>query len=195
MLLLIINQLGFSQTKLIAHKSHSGSDETFAIASENNLFENDNLGLGRMEIQEVTNLDSIVYLSNDKVLAYTSNYTQRYRFVKPDKCIKPELTKIKADTLTIKPKIFKKGLTIFDVKAIVDTLKSYNNDLSQVKYKGFDEKSKRKINRKKKSFLPIMMNFPNVPNSYILVVILAVLSTLLFFILTSLQTRKMNFSS
>ncbi len=193
--LLFISIFANSQTKLISHKSHSGSDESFAFALENDLFEGDNLGLGRMEIQEVTNLDSIVYISNDKVIAYTSNYTQRYYQAFKDKCTRDELTKIKTDTLKITPTSFKKGLTIQDVKARVDSSEIYNNDLSLVKYKDFDDKTKRKKNRNRNYFLPIVPNFPDFPNSFFLIIILSFLSVLVYFISSSLKFRKLNLAN
>ena len=191
LLFILSSCLSLAQTKLIAHRSHSGSDISFKNALENKLFDGDNFGLGRMEIQEVTNLDSIVYLSNDKVIAFSSNYTQRYRLIKPAKCIKPELTKIVADTVTIKPKVFKKGLTIAEVRAKFDTLKNYNNDLSEVKYKDFDEKTKRLKNRKRSSFFPIIPNYPNIPNSFFLIMILGFISILVYLLTCKAQLKKL----
>ena len=193
LLVLFLSLIGYSQTKLIAHRSHSGSDQSFAVAVQNELFNGDNLGLGRMEIQEVNNLDSIVYLSNDKVIAYSSNYTQRYYPQYDKKCSRDELTKLKIDTLHIKPKLFKKGLTILDVKATIDKSKMYNNDLSLVKYKDFDDKIKRKKNRKSKSFLPFLANFPNFPNSFFLIGILGFLSILVYLISSTFRFKKLIF--
>ncbi len=195
LILLFITVFANSQTKLISHKSHSGSNETFAIAIENELFEGDNLGLGRMEIQEVTNLDSIVYLSKDKVIAYTSNYTQRYYQAFKDKCTRDELTKIKTDTLKIIPSSLKNGLTIQDVKVRIDSSKIYSNDLSQVKYKDFEEKTKRKKNRKRNYTLPIIPNFPNIPNSFFLILILGFLSVLVYLISAKFQSNKLTLSN
>ena len=179
---------GFSQTKLIAHKSHSGSDQTFALAAENNLFENDNLGLGRMEIETIANLDSVVYVSKDKVIVFSSEYTQRYYQAFKQKCTRDELTKLRKDTVTIRPKSLKKGLTILEVQAKLDSSKIYKNDLTKTKFIDFDENIKKQKNRKnKKSVFPIISNFPNFLNQFFLIVILGFLSVLVYLSVSSLN--------
>jgi hypothetical protein len=176
----------YSQTKLIAHKSHSGSNETFALAVENDLFNDGNLGLGGMEISEYTRLDSVIYIAKDKVILSSSNYTQRRN--RRDVCVKDELTKIIRDTLTINPKYTKKGLTIPEVQAKLKTLKTYSNNPEEVVYKDFDEKSKRKKN--KKSIFGILPSLPNIPNSFFLAVIVTILSVLVFLIASTFKQEK-----
>ncbi|MBC7641207.1 MAG: hypothetical protein H7174_02525 [Flavobacterium sp.] len=191
--LLFVVQFGFSQTKLIAHKSHSGSNETFEIALENNLFDNDNLGLGGMEVTDYTKLDSVIYIDKNKVILSSSNYTQRR--MRSNICTKDELTKISRDTIIIKPKSQKIGITANEVLFHLDSLKYYQNDLTKAVYKDFDEKTKKKKGKKKNLVLPLIFNFPDISNYFILISIAGILSVLLYFILSSLQIRKTNFSS
>ncbi len=186
----------YSQTRLISHKSHSGSDYTFAIAIENELFDigDSNFGLRPMRIENYEKLDSVIYISENKIVRFSSEYTQRFSRVDKGKCEKDELTKIKKDTLTIKPKSKKIGLTKKEVQANLDSLKIYNNNLNEIIYKGFDKKSKCEKN-KKKSIIPLFNNFPNIPNSFFLIAILGFLSVLVYFISSSLKFRKLTLSN
>ena len=104
------------------------------------------------------------------------------------------MTKIKKDTLLINPKSIKKGLTVNEVKANLDSLKIYNNNLSETIYKGFDEKSKRQ-KKKKNLIFPIIPNFPDIPNSFFLIAIVGVLSFLVYLISSKLKFNKMELSN
>lgn len=191
LLILIFGSFGYSQTKLISHKSHSGSDQTFAIAVENDLFdiEDSNFGLPT-RTENFVKLDSVIYLSENKIVRVSSEYTQRYQKTNQQKCSADELTKIKKDTLLINPKSLKKGLTVKEVKANLDSLKIYHNNLNETIYKGFDKKSKNK-----KSILPLFINFPDIPNSFFLIAIVGVLSFLVYLISSKLKFNKMELSN
>lgn len=172
-----------SQTKLIAHKSHSGSNETFAIAFENNLFdtENSNFGIQEMEIKDYNKIDSVVYLSENKVIVFSSEYTQRFYRRNSQKCSADELIQIKKDTFYIKPVSKKIGLTALDVRTKLDSLKIYSNNLSETVYKGFERNNKLQ-KKKKKSVLPLIIKFPIIPTSFFLIGIVGVLSFLVYII-------------
>ncbi len=191
LLILIFGSFGYSQTKLISHKSHSGSDQTFAIAVENDLFDIEDSNFGYIiRTENFVKLDSVIYISENKIVRVSSEYTQRYKNSNKQKCSADELTKIKKDTIFIKPKSIKKGLTVKDVKANLDSLKIYNNNLNETIYKGFDKKAK-----KKSSIIPLFNNFPNIPNSFFLIIILSFLSVLVYFISSSLKFHKLNLSN
>ena len=190
-LILTIGFIGHSQTKLIAHKSHSGSDKTFALAVNSSLFDSvdSNLGAPPIQTKDYVTLDSIVYVAKNKVVLIKSEYTQRYRYQK--KCSKDELVKISRDTMTIKPKSNKNGLTANEVKEKILTLESYNNKPEEIIYSGFDEKSKRKKN--KKSLLDVVIDFPNLPNSFFLIGLLTILSFLVYLIAAAAKAQKPEF--
>lgn len=195
LLSLFISFVCNSQTKLISHKSHSGSAETFALAIENDLFDIEDSNFGYIiRTENFVKLDSVIYISENKVVRVSSEYTQRYKNSNKQKCSADELTKIKKDTIIIKPKSTKKGLTVKDVKANLDSLKIYNNNLNETIYKGFDKKSKRQ-KKKKNLFFPIIPNFSNIPNSFFFIVILSLLSVLVYFISLSFKFRKLNLSN
>jgi len=64
----------FSQTKLISHKSHSGSTANFATALESNLFDIKDSNFGVAPIREIkkAQLDSLIFLSDTSVIMVTS---------------------------------------------------------------------------------------------------------------------------
>lgn len=69
-----------AQTKLIAHKSHSGSNETFKIAYETGLFdiENSNLGVAPEPTVRSASLDSLIFLSDTSAVMVTSQHCSRW---------------------------------------------------------------------------------------------------------------------
>jgi hypothetical protein len=186
-----------SQTKLISHKSHSGSNATFATALENDLFdiEESNFGLSPMTIENYLKLDTVVYLSKKKIIRVTSEYTQRFNKRNKQKCSADELVKIRKDTFEITPKSKKIGLTATEVQTNLDSLKIYNNNLSETVYKNFDAKSKRKINRKKKSSIFIMPTFPKIHNSFLMIGFVGLAAVLVYFAFEKSKRAKIVFSN
>ena len=185
--LLNFSCFAFSQTKLIAFKSHSGSNKNFAIAFENNLFDLDNSNLGeyKIAVSDYTNLDSVKLISKDKIVRFTSDFTTRKYKRTNQKCTDDERIKSSIDTLIIKPKSLKKGLTPLEVKSKLDSLKIYNNTLTPTLFKGFDKKS-----NKKNFFFFTNFNFPNKNNGFIAFIIVCSASVLVyFFTLKKLQSK------
>lgn len=67
-----------AQTKLIAHKSHSGSTAHFAMITANSLFdpEDSNFGQGPEPFVKTAQLDSVIFISDSVVVMVTSAYCQ-----------------------------------------------------------------------------------------------------------------------
>lgn len=63
----------FSQTKLISHRSHSGSNNNFRRAIENNLFDIENSNFG-LSIQYVEKVDSVILKSANTILISRKKY-------------------------------------------------------------------------------------------------------------------------
>lgn len=63
----------FSQTKLISHRSHSGSNNNFRRAVEHNLFDIENSNFG-LSIQYVEKVDSVVLKSPNTILISRKKY-------------------------------------------------------------------------------------------------------------------------
>ena len=68
-----------AQTKLIAHKSHSGSIENFRIAYEGNFFDMDNSNLGVAPERDIrtASLDTLILVSDSVAVMVTSEYCKR----------------------------------------------------------------------------------------------------------------------
>jgi hypothetical protein len=184
--------IGNAQTKLISHKSHSGSNETFALAVENDLFDIVESNFGNpIMTRDYKKLDSVIYLSENKVIRVTSEYTKRFRTTDREECTKPELIKIRKDTVVIKPKSVRKGLTIKELKTNSEFLKTYN-DTAQTVYNGFDDKSKKEKTKKKKSFVPFTTsNKPNFPSYLLTIAVLSLLSVLVYYLSLKIKSRRM----
>ncbi|MBL7746893.1 MAG: hypothetical protein JNM19_05660 [Chitinophagaceae bacterium] len=137
-----------AQTKKIAFKSHSGSDENFSIALEGNLFDmgNSNFGLPS-DIDKwpshlkpgTTELDSVIFIK-DSVAVLVSH------------------KKISVTDQRISKKDTLHGRALFSRKISVDSIRKglikeiyFTNSVDSVKFIGFDKKKKRKNNS-----LPVM---------------------------------------
>jgi hypothetical protein len=69
----------FAQTKLIAHKSHSGSDRNFRIAYDAGFFDmdNSNFGMAPERTVRTASLDSLILISDTLAVMVTSEYCKR----------------------------------------------------------------------------------------------------------------------
>ncbi len=67
--------IAFSQTKLIAHKSHSGSSQNFKKSLQYDLFDiqDSNFGMVPSRYIQNANLDSLIYISKTQAVMVTSN--------------------------------------------------------------------------------------------------------------------------
>lgn len=151
---------GYSQTKLISHKSHSGSNENFRIAFENNLFdiENSNFGEMRYDVVDVNITDSVVKISENKIVVFSTEYTERYNRKTQKKCSKDERTRLLKDTIIIVPKSKRKGITEKEARTKIDSIGYYKKKSATFKYNGFDKKQKNK-----KSIFGFWTDFPDFP--------------------------------
>lgn len=78
---ILLSVIGYAQTKRIAHKSHSGAEETFLVAYENNLFgmEYDNEGLNESAYPTSPPLprplvaDTLIFTGSSVIPIYKSN--------------------------------------------------------------------------------------------------------------------------
>ena len=193
--LLLISNFGFSQTKLIAHKSHSGSDATFASAVENNLFDisESNFGVIQKEdrIERNSNLDSVIYVSNDKIIMVTSKSATVTGKMSPKSIRSLGIWKNGRDTVA-NHNLFKRNHALDSIKNVLKKEYNFINDIDKVIFVGFDNKKEIKAKRKrKKSVIPIISNEPKLPNSFFLIVVLGFLSVLVYFVST-VFSRKLT---
>lgn len=166
----------FSQTKLISHKSHSGSDAEFRIALEKNWFdaENSNLGVAPNRRERNAVLDSVIYVSDEKVILVTSEFCvesnhEDYKILNSKKWSAGKET-------VYNHKLFSKKHALDSIKEVLKTQYSFRNDIDKVVFVGYDNQAK-KTNKRKKSLIPISgYNFPSKP---LLILLLTLLSSLL----------------
>ena len=168
----------FSQTKLISHKSHSGSDAEFRIAFEKKWFDADNSNLGVAPNRRERNavLDSVIYVSDEQVILVTSEFCvesdrEDYKILSSKKWTAGRET-------VYRHKLFSKKHALDSIKDILKTQYSFRNDIDKVVFVGYDNQAK-KTNKKKKSLIPVSgFNFPSKP---MLVLLLTLLSSIIAF--------------
>ena len=130
-----------SQTKIIAHKSHSGSVHNFSKAYKNNLFDINRSNFGGPFIRPVSYLDSVIAVNDTTSILKTKS---------PNFCsingsdaqkIDPSNYNYRSETVYNHP--------LFNRKNSVKTIKSkeknknfynYSNSIKEVVFIGFKEK-------------------------------------------------------
>jgi hypothetical protein len=168
----------FSQTKLISHKSHSGSDTAFRVAIEENLFDidNSNLGVAPNRYERNAVLDSVIYVSDDKVILVTSQFCiesdrENYKILSSKKWSAGRET-------VFRHKLFSKKHALDSIKDVLKTQYSFRNDIDKVIFVGYDNKAET-TKKKKKTLIPVSgFNFPSKP---LLILLLTLLSSLVAF--------------
>lgn len=131
----------FAQTKLISHKSHSGSAETFRVALAGNLFDIGNSNLGDPRPYLKTNLDSVIYVSEAKAIWVTSEESHLGAESKPGK--KQRLNS-RRDTI-FDPAILSKKHELDSIKKRLKRDDQFSNSIDSVVFVGYDnEREKRK---------------------------------------------------
>jgi hypothetical protein len=162
---------GFSclgQTKKIAHKSHSGSIETFRTAFEADLFDMSfsNFGAYPMDnklkfstmptftIKErAARLDSVIFLSENKAIMVTSKDCG----ITSIDSIYKGIWAPGRDTVINHP-LFSKQHALDSIKTIITLQYHFSNPADSVKFIGFDNKkqaAKKKSKSKKESVFPV----------------------------------------
>lgn len=138
-----------AQTKIIAHKSHSGSNAEFNLALENNLFDidEDNLGMApeRYEIKKRNlhpQLDSVIYVSETKAIVVTStvcvsenvyNSTEtRHEVWKPGK------------EIAMNHPLFKNQHSLDSIKSVLKNQYGFENPIDDVVFVGYDNDQPKK---------------------------------------------------
>ena len=133
-----------AQTKKIAFKSHSSSEENFRIALKNNLFDMDesNFGLPSPKKVFTVSLDSVIFISDSITILVTSNYSAQTSLTKE----KPKLVRSGRDTVYNSP-LFSNKHALDSIKTILKTEKTYQNPVEKIIFIGFDSKKSKKVKR------------------------------------------------
>jgi hypothetical protein len=140
-----------AQTKLIAHKSHSGTNADFSTAFSNDLFDmdEDNLGMApeRFEIKKKhlhPQLDSVIFVSEQKVILVTSNVCTMedvYSYKKQD--TKNEVWSPGKEIAHNHP-LFSKNHSLDSIKAVLKNSYGFENPIDNVVFVGYDNNNEIK---------------------------------------------------
>jgi hypothetical protein len=180
--------IGMAQTKLISHKSHSGSNTNFRIALEENLFdiENSNLGAAPDRFERNANLDTVVYVSKGKAVMITSEHC-----VKTDrdsyKIIQSKLWRAGKDTVFNHP-LFSKNHSLDSIKNVLKEQYNFKNNIDD----NTIQKQKNKSKKQKKSIVPTITTFPSKP---LFLLLLALLSSLVVYFSWRVNQVKITVSN
>ncbi len=185
--------LGFSQTKLIAFKSHSGKNENFKIALENNLFdiENSNLGNAPNRYEKNAVLDSVIYVSDGKIILVTSKICTEYDR-NHDSIIDSRKWNAGKEEFYNHP-LFSKIHSLDSIKEVLKEQYFFKNDMDKVVFIGFDngvKKIKHDKKDKKKSEMPFVNSDAKFPSKPILILFLLFFSSIIAFFSWKTTTFK-----
>ena len=123
-----------AQTKMIAHKSHSGSSANFARVTPGGLFDDDGSNYGQAPEPTIrtAQLDSVIWLSDSLVVMITSEFCKRQ--YQP----KPRLWRAGRDTLVNHP-LYSGGFSLAEIKNRLRENYYFQNPVEQVIFIGFKE--------------------------------------------------------
>lgn len=127
-----------AQTKLIAHKSHSGSAASFKVALEGNLFDiaASNFGGPSLEFERemwiMENIDSIIYVNDSCVVKVATNYLMTNY---PDTTLTQVMER---DTVFNKPE-FSKRLGLDSIKSNLRNDMYLRDRVDSIKFIGFED--------------------------------------------------------
>ena len=136
-LVLLLSALSHAQTKVIAHKSHSGSKATFKKAYQRNLFDLNQSNFGLPDNKNIYILDKVVALNDSITLLQIRESVVCYPFNMNYKKLKKSDFKTRTDTLK-NHKIFNKKNTISFIKSAKRPYRVwFSNPIDSVAFVGF----------------------------------------------------------
>lgn len=205
--LVFISFTAFSQTRLIAHKSHSGSAATFNMALKNGLLDvrNSNFGVAPIRTVKTAALDSVIFISHDKAVMVTSEYCHiedRGRVIQVEynnEKVEKTLWKAGRDTIYNHP-LFSRNHSLDSIRTVLKDDYFFKNDIDNTIFVGYDNKTrkyKREERRRKKNTFYIGWagnnNFPSKPTLvFALILFSAVLGCVLYFIYKKRSSRTVT---
>lgn len=189
----ILTSILFAQTKLIAHKSHSGNKQHFKTSLTHHLFDSDysNFGMAPQRFVKQARLDSVIFISKSKAIVVTSSCVRDVR--KDTSSVwKP------GREIALNHPLFSKQHSLDSIKHVLKTRYYFANPIKEVVFVGYDNKKKLQSSEVKKNSIPVIGIF-NSPNSTpfnfsipFLVGILSIVSLLLGFVLFKLNNLKLK---
>lgn len=137
-ILLLSQLLSYGQTKVIAHKSHSGSHSSFVKAYRNNLFDINNSNFGRIPEKTIVILDTVIALNKSVTILKRRESINLHPAGTDYKRLKKSDFKFKTDTL-IENSLFNKKNTIQYIKSADRSKRTirFDNPIAEVVFIGF----------------------------------------------------------
>lgn len=139
MIMLFMTQyMTVAQTKMISHKSHSGTKATFKKAIYLNRKDLSASNFGGPHTKSISLLDEVKVISKDKVVLKIRKSNTCIIYHTNYKTMKPNEFKVVYDTLTNHPVLNKKN-PISLIKSRKDEFMFYDNPIIEVKFIGFND--------------------------------------------------------
>lgn len=151
-----------AQTKLIAHRSHSGNNSSFNNMLRSHENEPDNLGIAPTRHVTKAKLDSVIYIKNNVAVMVTqlvSVESDDYYEYNNTACINPGVWRPGRDTVYDHP-LFSKQHSLDSIKKVLKQKYHFRNDIDQVKFIGYDNKKPKNINPKIEVKEPVVNESP-----------------------------------
>lgn len=153
---MLLSTLSYGQTKLIAHKSHSGSHTLFRHVLANHLFgvDNSNFGMAPEPTVTLSNLDSVIFVSDTVAVMVTSltcHVSRRF----------PTGTRWTPGRDTVrKHPLFSMQHGLDSIRKSLKRDYFFDNPIDSVKFIGYDNRQaipEKKVgrNKNKKEYLPV----------------------------------------
>jgi hypothetical protein len=138
--LILFSLAAVSQTKKIAFKSHSGSDENFATAMENDLFDMDNSNFGLPSKETYTiRLDSVIFISDTASAVVVTHFATSLS----SSGAKPVVQYVSKDTLYSNP-LFSQKHSLDSIRRVLKASQQYNYNPEKAVFVGYDNKKRKK---------------------------------------------------
>ncbi len=186
-------QFCFSQTKLIAHKRHSGTDFHYALSNNTSDIKDSNFGEAPTRLINTANLDSVIYIDDKKAIMVTSGYCREMRVIDSMSVWKPG-----RDTV-YNHDLFSRKHQLDSIKQVLKTEYNFKNDIDKVVFIGYDN-GKKVTKRKKKEFVPPIIvntknknNFNNPIFLYAVTISLSFLLALFVYLIFSRKNKQINY--
>lgn len=191
-------QFGFSQTKLIAHKRHSGTDFHYALTNNTSDIKDSNFGdIIRTRVKNAQ-LDTVIFINDEKAVMITSEFCKEEFYIKPKDSI--SFWSAGKDTV-YNHVLFSKKRKLDSIKHVLKTQYNFKNDIDKVVFIGYDnEKKVVKSKKKKKEFVPPLIikskdndNFNKPFFLYVVTISLSFLFSLFVYLFFSRRNKQINY--
>ncbi|WP_196887294.1 hypothetical protein [Aureivirga sp. CE67] len=186
------NQIIHSQTKLIAHKSHSGKASNFHKAMTNSTFDltSSNFGAAPTPLVKYAKLDTLQYVSDTIVIMTTSNYC------KNKITNSTNLWNSGRDTLYNHP-LFSKKNALDSIKQEIKKNYFFRNPVDSIVFIGYESVTNiTNKNKQKENSFPFLINKktkPPVSPKLIGMSIILMISLIIAFTYYKINSNKKSF--